>query len=59
MQRHDASYEIPDRGVPAEPDANRANSGNAPISLDFKDGDLQDIFRLFSDSKSSFGRRPS
>ena len=44
-------------GPPAEP-AVEANYGTAcgrtgdlgtPISLDFKDGDLQDIFRLFSD----------
>ena len=47
-------------GAPPEPPAapDQANTGTAcgvtgnlgsPISLDFKDGDLQDIFRLFSD----------
>jgi type IV pilus secretin PilQ/predicted competence protein len=44
--------------TPAEPAPDQANFGTAcgrrgdlgtPISLDFKDGDLQDIFRLFSD----------
>jgi len=39
----------PDATVPPE---ERKYTG-APISLDFKDGDLQDIFRLFSDISGS------
>ncbi len=39
----------PDATVPQE---ERKYTG-APISLDFKDGDLQDIFRLFSDISGS------
>jgi type IV pilus secretin PilQ/predicted competence protein len=51
---------LPEPQAPADPAAvpEQANMGTAcgvtgnlgtPISLDFKDGDLQDIFRLFSD----------